>query len=188
MLELNKKYRIIYADPPWKYNDDMEFKKYRPNPAGAESHYKCMTIDEIKSLPIKNIANKDSCLFLWATVPLLPEALEVLNEWGYRYKTSIFWRKIMSLGMGYWFRGQVEVLLFGIKGKVKAFRCQKANVIQTKVRKHSQKPDEVYVIIEEISQKFNLNPKIELFARHKREGWDVWGNEVPKDTQKILRK
>ena len=93
----------------------------------------------------------------------------------------------MSLGMGHWFRGQVEILLFGIKGKVKAFRYQRANVIQTKVRKHSQKPDEVYGIIGEISQKFNLNPKIELFARHKLEGWDAWGNEVPKEEQKILK-
>ena len=76
----NKKYKIIYADPPWKYDDNMEFKKYRPNPAGAESHYNCMTNDEIKSLPIKKIADKDSCLFLWITVPLLPEGLEVMKE------------------------------------------------------------------------------------------------------------
>ena len=88
----------------------------------------------------------------------------------------------MSLGMGYWFRGQVEVCLIGIKGNIKAFRSQKPNVIQTKVREHSRKPDEMYGIIEELE----LEPRIELFARYRREGWDCWGNEISNTIQKVI--
>jgi len=142
--------------------------------SGASQKYSTMSLNEIKNIPVQNIADKNSVLFLWATVPLLPEALEVINAWGYKYKTSLFWRKIMSLGMGFWFRGQVEILLMGIKGNIKAFRLQRVNFIQSKVRKHSQKPDEFYELIEMI----NLEPKIELFARNKRKGWDSWGNEL----------
>ena len=85
----------------------------------------------------------------------------------------------MSLGMGYWYRGQVEMLLMGVRGKVKAFRIQKPNFIQTKVREHSQKPDEFYELIEATG----LEPKIELFARQKRQGWDIWGNELANDIE-----
>ncbi len=92
----------------------------------------------------------------------------------------------MSLGMRYWFRNQVEVLLIGVKGKVKAFRLQKANFLQTKAGKHSQKPKQFYGLLEMISKKFSLEPKIELFARERREGWDVWGNEIPNTIQRLL--
>ena len=88
----------------------------------------------------------------------------------------------MSLGMGFWFRGQVEMLLLGIRGKVKAFRIQEANFVQAKAGKHSQKPDEFRTLIE----KSNLTPRIELFARQKTEGWDVWGNEVESDIELVL--
>jgi len=88
----------------------------------------------------------------------------------------------MSLGLGYWFRGQVEVCLFGIKGNIKAFRCQRPNFIQTKARKHSQKPDELYGLIESL----NLDPKIELFCRNKRQGWDSFGDQVTKHTQMVI--
>ena len=186
MIEFPKnKYKIIYADPPWSYNNKNTGGGQMVS--GSFNKYQTMEIEEICNLPIQEISDKNCVLFLWATVPLLPEAFKVMNAWGFTYKTSLFWRKIMSLGMGYWFRGQVELLLFGIKGNVKAFRCQKANIIQTKVRKHSRKPDEFYGTIEEISQKFNLNPKIELFSRTKREGWDAWGNEVPKEEQRLLK-
>ncbi|KKK84517.1 hypothetical protein LCGC14_2782570, partial [marine sediment metagenome] len=109
----------------------------------------------------------------------LPEAFEVMKEWGYKYKTMITWRKIMSLGMGFWFRGQTEHLLLGVRGKVKAFRIQKANFIQCKAEKHSQKPKEFRDLIEMTK----LTPKIELFARQKTKGWDVWGNEVESDIE-----
>ncbi len=142
--------------------------------SGAAHKYPTLSLEEIKNLPVKDICEKNCVLFLWATVPLLPEALEVLSAWGFEYKTAIFWKKIMFLGMGYWFRGQVEILLMGIKGKVKAFHIQKPNFIQAKVGKHSEKPNEVYELLDEVP----LNPRIELFARKVKEGWDAWGNEV----------
>ena len=174
-----KRYQLILADPPWEYENK---NTGRTNNSGACKKYATMSVEEIKNLPISDIAMKDSCLFLWATTPLLPEAFEVMKAWGYQYKTAIYWRKIMSLGMGFWFRGQVEVCLFGIRGNIKAFRCQKPNFIETKVRNHSQKPDEMYGLIEEL----DINPKIEIFAREKREGWDAWGNQVPNHCQKLL--
>jgi len=185
-----KKYKVIYADPPWSYRNKKTGGSMK---SGSSQKYYTMSLEEIKSLPVSTVADKDSVLFLWATVPLLPEALEVLNAWGYHYKTSLFWRKIMSLGMGFWFRGQVEILLMGVKGKVKAFRIQKANIIQAKVSKHSQKPDEFRKLIEETG----LDPKIELFARKPEKrlfedssfnGWDCIGKGVNgKDIKQELK-
>ena len=169
----NKKYQIIYADPPWQYRN----KKTGGNMiSGSASKYPTMSIKEICSLSIKDIADKNCILFLWTTTPFLEDSFKVLSAWGFKYKTAIYWRKIMSLGMGFWFRGQVEVLILGIKGKIKAFRCQKPNFIQTKVLRHSEKPEEFRELIEGISNGYPN--KIELFARQKTEGWDVWGNEV----------
>lgn len=173
---MDKKYQIIYADPPWSYKNKKTGGSMK---SGAIAKYPTMTIKEICELPIADIADKNSVLFLWATVPLLPEAFEVMKEWGYKYKTMITWRKIMSLGMGFWFRGQTEHLLLGVRGKVKAFRIQKANFIQCKAEKHSQKPKEFRDLIEMTK----LTPKIELFARQKTKGWDVWGNEVESDIE-----
>ena len=171
-----KKYQIIYADPPWQYRNKKTGGSMQ---SGAEAKYPVMCLSDIFLTPIWKIANKDSVLFLWATVPLLDEAFSVLQTWGFRYKTAIFWRKIMSLGMGYWFRGQVEVCLMGTKGNVKAFRLQVPNFIQTKALRHSEKPEEMRRIIEMT----NLSPRIELFARRKVEGWDCWGNEVESDIE-----
>jgi len=147
--------------------------------SGAVNKYPVMELDELTKLSIMDIAQKDSALFLWATTPLLPEALGLLRAWGYQYKTAIYWRKIMSLGMGYWYRGQVELCLLGIKGKVKAFRIQRANFIQTKALRHSEKPEEMRLLIEATE----LQPRIELFARRKVEGWDCWGNEVESNVE-----
>ena|SRR5437899_1200323 len=168
----NKRYKVIYADPPWEYKNK---KTGGTLSSGSASKYSTMSMTELKSLPIADISEKNCIIFMWSTVPLLPEALQVLNSWGFKYKTMITWRKIMSLGMGYWFRGQTEHLLLGIKGKVKAFRCQRPNFIQTKVLRHSEKPYEFRALIEAAT---NLTPRIELFARQKTEGWDSWGNEI----------
>lgn len=175
-----RKYQIIYADPPWSYKNKNTGGSYS---SGASSKYSTMSLKDICNLPIKNISDKNCVLFLWATVPLMPEAFKVINEWGFKYKTTITWRKIMSLGMGFWFRGQCEHLLFGIKGKVKAFRLQEPNFIQCKVSKHSQKPNEFRELINRATSKMPLRNKIELFARQKTEGWDVWGNEVDSDIE-----
>lgn len=168
------KYRIIYADPPWHYRNKRTGGSLV---SGAEAKYPVMGIAEIGKLPVSDIADDNSALFLWATTPMLQDAFYILNEWGFRYKTAIYWRKIMSLGMGYWFRGQVEVCLLGIRGKIKAFRIQKANFIQTKALRHSEKPVEMRQLIEATG----LEPRIELFARQRVEGWDCWGNEVISD-------
>jgi len=168
-------YDIIYADPPWAYNNK---KTGGSMISGAESKYLTMTVNEICTLPIKNIAARNSVLFLWATVPLMPEAFQVMKTWGFRYKTMITWRKIMSLGMGYWFRGQCEHLLFGIRGHVMAFHLQEPNFIQTKVLQHSQKPDEFRQLIERATAKMPSRNRIELFARCNSEGWSVFGNQV----------
>lgn len=152
------KYKCILADPPWSYSNK---KTGGDLTAGAESKYHTMELQDICEMDIQSISEKDSCLFLWATTPLLPEAFQVLSSWGFKYKSALYWRKIMSLGMGYWFRGQVEVCLFGVRGNLKAFHSQEPNFIQSKVRAHSQKPDHIYGVIERL----DLNPKIELFAR-----------------------
>lgn len=171
-----KKYQIIYADPPWQYRNKNTGDILR---SGSSAKYRTMSMEEIARLEVQKISDKNCVLFLWVTVPLLPSGLKIMEQWGFKYKTSLFWRKIMSLGMGFWFRGQVEILTMGLKGKVKAFRIQRANFIQSKVRQHSQKPDEFYELIEMTG----LNPKIELFARRRRPDWDVWGNEIKSDIE-----
>ena len=166
------KYKTILADPPWQYRNKRTGGSMK---SGSAQKYKTMSTEEICNLSlIKEISAKDSILFLWSTIPMLPDAFKVMASWGYQYKTAIIWRKIMSLGMGFWFRGQCEICLMGIKGKIKAFKCQRANFIQSKVRKHSQKPEEFFELIESIIP----YPAIELFAREQRENWDAVGDEI----------
>jgi len=170
------KYNIIYADPPWPYKNKRTGGSMS---SGASDKYSIMILKDIIDLPVQSLTGRDAVLFLWSTVPFLHEAFHVMEAWGYTYKTTIFWRKIMSLGMGFWFRGQVEVCLFGIKGKVPAFRCQQANFMQVKALKHSQKPEEMYRLIESVTEE----PRMELFARKRRPGWDAWGNEIESDIE-----
>ncbi len=173
-----KKYAIIYADPPWKYENEKTGGSMK---SSAIDKYPVLSIKEIKNLPIDSISEKDCCLFMWGTIPLLPEAIETIESWGFTYKTALIWRKTYNglYGMGFWFRGQVEMLFLGVKGDVKAFHLQISNFYQSSVvnTEHSQKPDKFYEIIE----KTGLKPRIELFARNHREGWDVWGNEAPEE-------
>lgn len=167
-----KKYQIIYADPPWKYDFARQIKN-RPNRKQiVETHYPTMDLNEIKKLCIP--ADKNCVLFLWVTSPKLAEGLEVLKAWGFEYITSLIWDKI-NKGMGYWTRCQHEFILIGRKGKVSPPRLQISSIIKVKRFGHSKKPLEVYDIIEKM---FPNNSKIELFARNKREGWDSWGNEI----------
>jgi len=176
MIELpSKKYNVIVADPPWQYRNKKTGGSMK---SGSDAKYPTMSLDEICVLKIPNICEKDCVLFLWGTTPLADYAIDVMKAWGFDYKTKIYWRKVMSLGMGYWFRGQVEECLVGVRGNVKAFRCQKPNFIQSKARNHSQKPEEFFGLIEPVLDQYSLNSRIELFAREKREGWDCWGNEV----------
>lgn len=195
------KYKVIYADPPWSYENKKTGRTNgnQPQGSGAHAKYPTMTLEEIMAMPIKDIAAKDSVCFMWATVPLMPEAFAVLNAWGYQYKTMLTWRKIMSLGMGYWFRGQCEHLLLGVRGKVKAFGMQEPNFIQSKAGLHSRKPVEFKKLIERAT--VDLNPKVELFERGVKDkgmfpdyesgyfdGWDVYGNEVENSIKLPLEK
>jgi len=145
-----------------------------------------MTLDEIKSLPVQEIADDKSHLYLWVPNALLPDGLSVMQAWGFTYKTNIIWEKIRQdgypdgRGVGFYFRNVTEILLFGIRGKnnrtLQPARTQ-VNLIRSKKREHSRKPDEFISLIEACSN----GPFIELFARGDRTGWDMWGNQATED-------
>lgn len=170
-----KSYGIIYADPPWSYQQ----KRLQ---GAAEHHYKTMTIESICQLPISKIAAKDSVLFLWATFPLLPEALHVIHAWGFQYKTVAFvWLKQNKktpswfYGLGFWTRGNAEICLLAVKGHPKRKAANIHQFIISPIEEHSKKPD---IVREKIISLMDDLPRIELFARQQTPGWDVWGNEV----------
>ena len=176
-----KKYGIIYADPPWHY------RVYSKKGAGrsAESHYPTMTIEEIQALPVSELADKDCALFMWITFPLLKESLSVLSAWGFKFKTIAFvWikqnRKSDSLfwGMGYWTRANAEFCVLATKGKPKRMAKNVHQVIVSHIEEHSIMPVEARSRIVRLMGDL---PRIELFARQKSAGWDVWGNEVESD-------
>jgi len=172
----NKRYQIIYADPPWRY----DFSK--DNADKIEVHYPTMSLKEICSLQIP--ADNNAVLYLWATVPKLIEALEVMKHWEFTYKTNMVWDKNW-IGMGYWFRGQHELLLVGTKGIFSPPNGNRVrSVLREKRTNHSKKPE---IIRHWINLWYPNYSKIELFARPPKDrlfedesykGWDVWGNEV----------
>ena len=174
----NKKYNIIYADPAWY------FKTYsnKGNKRSAIQHYNCMSINDIYDLPVNTICSDDCILFIWAIDPMLPEALEVIKRWGFKYKTVAFtWIKENKksdgyfTGLGYWTRANPEMCLLATKGKPK--RCSKSvqQIVFDNIREHSRKPDCVRDRIVELCGDV---PRIELFARQRHKGWDSWGNEI----------
>lgn len=175
-------YNVVMADPPWSYRN----KRSGGSMIHQDDRYKTMPLGEIKSLPIGKICEKNCVLFLWATVPMLPEALEVMSAWGFKYKTTLFWWKIMSGGTGWWFRGQMEVLLLGVRGKVKAFRIQKGNIHQARVGKHSEKPDYFRELIEQATDKIGFTKRVELFATKKPDGWDAVGLAIGSEIHEWL--
>ena len=170
-----KKYEIILADPPWRY----EQKRLQ---GAAEQHYSTMDIGELCALPVGGLAAADSVLFLWSTFPQLPEALRLIRAWGFTYKTVAFvWlkqnRKALSwfYGLGFWTRGNAEVCLLATKGHPKRRRADIHQFIISPIEAHSKKPDEVR---EKIVALMGNLPRVELFARQTAPGWDAWGNEV----------
>lgn len=175
-----KKYKIIYADPPWSYNDKMI------GHGGAEGIYRTQGKDWISNLPIGSISEKDSALFLWAVSPQLPEALQVMKAWGFKYVTVAFcWSKNHKSGkkvknLGRWTMGNVELCLLGRKGKPQRIAKNIRQLVEAERTIHSKKPDEVRKRIVELMGDIQ---RIELFAREKTEGWDVWGNEVESDIE-----
>ncbi len=177
MIEFpEKKYKIIYADPPWRYQDRT------PPQGGAESHYQTMKLEDICTMQISEIVEEDCVLFLWATYPLLPEAIKVLESWGFTYKSVAFtWVKknkkadTFFFGLGRWTRGNPEICLLGVRGKPKRISASVSNLTISPIQKHSQKPE---MIREKIVELMGDLPRIELFARQTADGWDSWGNEV----------
>jgi len=167
-------FKIIYADPAWPYRN---VKTGGSMSSGAAAHYPVMSLIDICNLNIESITDKNAACFLWVTTPLLPDGLKVLKAWGFNYKTSLYWHKTGRLGLGYWYRGQVEQCLFGIKGNMPAFRIAKQNIITAPAGRHSEKPD----AMRELIDLTGLNPKIELFARKRAAGWHCWGNELQSD-------
>lgn len=176
-----KRYTVILADPAWAYR----VWSNRGGGRSAESHYPTMPIQDICALPVAEIAAEDSALFLWVTYPNLSYAFEVITAWGYVYKTVAFtWVKRNRkspgyfVGMGYWTRANAEICLLATRGHPKRISKSVRQIIDTPIEAHSKKPDETRIRIVELMGDV---PRIELFARQKTPGWDVWGNEIESD-------
>ena len=170
-----KTYSVIYADPPWSYRDGR-------NPrGGADRHYSCMSMKDLGTLDVASLAAPDAFLFMWATMPLLPQAIDLMPKWGFTYKTCAFtWIKTtksggFAVGPGHYTRANAELCLLGIKGKPQRVSKSVRQVISAPRGRHSAKPPEVR---DRIVTLCGDVPRIELFAREKTPGWDVWGNEV----------
>lgn len=173
-----KKYDVIYADPPWRYQD----KKCN---GACALHYDTMKIQDIKDLPVKELAAKDCVIFMWITYPMLKEGIELMEAWGFKYKTIGFqWIKLNKknkekfFGLGRWTRGNTEACFIGVRGKPSRKSNSVSQIIEEVIGPHSQKPEVVRDKIRELMGT-ELN-YIELFARQHSEGWDCWGNEVGK--------
>ncbi len=191
-----KKYNVIYADPPWKIKAGRKLKGYQivngkqtfpsaPNKT-RDTDYPSMSIDEIKNIQVQQVTADDAHLYMWATNAHLPYAFEIIKHWGFKYSTTIVWAKNrMGGGLGGTFRINTEYLLFARKGKLKAKKTIDStwhNVKRTYENgrpKHSKKPDYFYEIIEQVSPGL----KLEMFARNKRDGWHIWGNELENDIE-----
>lgn len=175
IFNTNNKYGIIYADPPWRYKENWG--------NGSNEHtYPTMTLDDILALPVPDITEDHCHLYLWVTNPFIREGLKICEAWGFDYKTLITWVKTYKdgtpeMGMGYYFRGCTEHIIFATKGKM---RCQNKTTrnffAECNPRLHSQKPALVRDMIVNCSGDL---PRVELFARQQIDGWDCWGNEVP---------
>jgi len=179
----NKGYATILADPPWRFLNRTG--KVAPEHKRL-SRYDTLSLEEIKQIPVHTVAGEKSHLYLWVPNALLPDGLEVMNAWGFKYKSNIIWHKIRKdggpdgRGVGFYFRNTTELVLFGIRGSMRTLdpgRSQ-VNIIKTQKQEHSRKPDELYGLIERCSP----GPYLEIFARGKRKGWDVFGDQAEEYT------
>jgi len=175
-----QKFHTVLADPPWRFQNRTG--KMAPEHRRL-SRYETMTTDEICAMPIVEVTREPAHLYLWVPNALLPEGLRVMNAWGFEYKSNIVWHKIRKdggsdgRGVGFYFRNVTELLLFGVRGKnarTLAPGRRQVNMMETRKREHSRKPDEQYAIIEACSK----GPYLELFARGTRPGWTYWGNQA----------
>jgi N6-adenosine-specific RNA methylase IME4 len=179
-LAKGKRFKTIMADPPWRFQNSTG--KVAPEHKRL-NRYGTMSLTEIKALPVAMIADETAHLYLWVPNALLPDGLAVLHEWGFQYKSNVIWHKIRKdggsdgRGVGFYFRNVTEILLFGVRGKnartLSPGRSQ-VNMMQTRKREHSRKPDEQYDLIESCSP----GPYLEMFGRGVRKGWTTWGNQA----------
>ena len=176
---LNKNYDVIYADPPWSYSTNSAKISN-----STDSHYPVLAIDELKRLPVKDIASKNAALFLWTSNPFLPKAIELMEAWGFDFKTVFkVWRKTNKDGSpvcvpGWWSRSSTELLLVGARGSPlqNKMSLNEPQEFVSERESHSEKPDEIR---DAIFNFLNVNTRIELFARKISDGWDSWGLETP---------
>ena len=174
-----QKYQTILADPPWQFANRTG--KMAPEHKRLK-RYTTMTLQQIMELPVSQLAQPTCHLYLWVPNALVLEGLEVMKRWGFDYKTNLVWYKVRKdggpdgRGVGFYFRNVTELVLFGVRGHMRTLRPGRTqvNILSTRKREHSRKPDELYGIIEKCSP----GPYLELFARCQRHGWDQWGNEV----------
>ena len=181
----------ILADPPWRFSNRTG--KMAPEHKRL-SRYSTMTLQDIMDLPIASLSLPQSHLYLWVPNALVQEGLEVMKRWGFTYKTNMVWYKVRKdggpdgRGVGFYFRNVTELVLFGVRGSIRTLEPGRTqvNIMASQKREHSRKPDQVYEIIERCSP----GPYLELFARHRRDGWAQWGdcidNEVMRGVQKQL--
>lgn len=178
-----QKFGTILADPPWQFQNRTG--KVAPEHKRL-NRYHTMELPRIMELPVQKIAADTCHLYLWVPNALLPEGLEVMKAWGFKYKTNIIWEKVRKdgepdgRGVGFYFRNVTEVLLFGIRGtkaRTLAPGRSQVNLIRSRKREHSRKPDEIFPIIESCSE----GPYLEMFARGKRQGWTLWGDQANED-------
>ncbi|MBC7987858.1 MAG: S-adenosylmethionine-binding protein [Sphingomonadaceae bacterium] len=183
-----KRFGTILADPPWQFQNRTG--KVAPEHKRL-SRYDTMTLEDIAALPVAEIAADPAHLYLWVPNALLPQGLEVMEAWGFRYISNIVWHKIRKdggsdgRGVGFYFRNVTELLLFGVRGRnarTLAPGRSQVNMMQTRKREQSRKPDEQYKIIEDCS----WGPRLEMFARGKRRGWTAWGNQADDGHQPSL--
>lgn len=171
-------FQTVLADPPWRFMNRTG--KVAPEHKRLD-RYGTMELDEIKRLPVSDIAAKNAHLYLWVPNALLPEGIEVMQAWGFRYVSNVIWAKRRKdggpdgRGVGFYFRNVTEPILFGVRGSMRTLPPARStvNMIETRKREHSRKPDEQYDLIESCSP----GPYLEMFARYAREGWSAWGNE-----------
>jgi N6-adenosine-specific RNA methylase IME4 len=183
VLPRSNSYGVIYADPPWTFATYSRKGKGR----SAEAHYDCMSLAEIKALPVADWAAGDCVLFMWTTDPLLPMAFEVIRSWGFTYKTvGFYWAKLNKsaskpvsvdrsffTGLGFWTRANPEICLLATRGHPRRRSANVKKLIVSPRREHSRKPDETYRRIEALCQ----GPYLEMFARSPRPGWDAWSEK-----------
>jgi N6-adenosine-specific RNA methylase IME4 len=175
-------FATVLADPPWRFQNRTG--KMAPEHKRL-SRYGTMSLDEIMELPVAQVVRDKAHLYLWVPNALIREGLEVMRRWGFEYKTNVVWYKVRKdggpdgRGVGFYFRNVTELLLFGVRGRnnrTLSHGRRQTNIITTRKREHSRKPDEQYDLIERCS----TGPFLEMFARHHREGWTLWGNEAPR--------